>query len=88
MYKEYTDNVVKASHSRLQKEVVETVVPLIAPALTKALQDGNINAVPHALKIVGLDNVDTQSNQAQSLTVVLPGAAAPAERAVNEKTED
>lgn len=81
--KEYTDNVVKAAVSELKREA-SNLVPLVTEALKKALETGNINAVPHTLKILGIDEKDAGDSKSQSLTVVLPGATPPKERIVSE----
>lgn len=70
---EYTKSVVKAAVADLKRDV-SRLVPKIIQALEKALGDGDIKAIPPALKILGIDIQEAVDNkQAQNITVVLPG---------------
>ena len=66
---------------------VSKLVPLIEDTIMSNLEDGNINAVPHALKIIGLGEEEKSSGQ-QSLTVVMPGASVPNEKPALEIEKD
>ena len=71
---EATDTIRKNAVAELVRKTSE-LVPLIDTALRKALEEGNVQAVPHALKILGLDGKqDDKPQQAQQLVVMLPGA--------------
>lgn len=79
---EYTNNIVKNAVSNLKREVSD-LIPLVTSALRKALEDGNINAIPHVLKVIGIDS-EVKEQQAQQLTVVLPGATQAQIRDIDE----
>lgn len=79
--KEYKDNLVKKAVVEL-KAGTSKLVPKIIEAIEKALDNGNINAITHALKILGVETIEPENKQAQSITVVLPGKAK--ERQVGE----
>ena len=77
-----TDKVVKQAITEL-KQAVSGLVPDVIAALKQALKEGDIKAVPHALKILGIDTMEP-TNQTQSITVMLPDMNKPSERDVNE----
>lgn len=67
-----TDQIKRNAVADLVRRTSD-LVPLIDSALRKALEDGQVQAIPHALKILGIDKHDDTPQQAQQLTVVLPG---------------
>lgn len=69
---EYQKRIVKQAVSEL-KFSTSRLVPKVVKALEDALEDGNINAIPSALKILGVESLEPEQKQAQSITVVLPG---------------
>jgi len=75
MIKEHTESLVKEALIELKKNTSK-LVPKIVKAIEKALDKNSMQAVPHALKILGIDS-EEPTRQAQQLTVVLPGATAP-----------
>lgn len=81
---EYKKNVVKRAVSDL-KSGVSGLVPKIIKALEVALDEGNLQAVMPALKVLGIENQEP-TQQAQNLTVVLPGSR-PQEKEVNVKKD-
>lgn len=81
---DYKKNVVKKAVSDL-KGGVSSLVPKIIKALEVALDEGNLQAVMPALKILGVESQEP-TQQAQNLTVVLPGRQQ--ERAVNDKKDE
>ena len=70
---EHRNAVVKAAINELKK-CTSALVPKIVTALEKALDNGNVNAIPHALKILGIEGAEPDQKQQQNITVVLPGA--------------
>ena len=78
--REYTEILVKNSIAELKRET-SRLLPKVIRAIEQALDDGNINAVTHALKIIGIDQVDN-TQQAQTLTVVLPGGMSDEKKAI------
>lgn len=78
--KEYEDSLVKNAVIDLRKGTA-LIVPKILSALTLALEEGNIQAVPHALKILGVGG-EEPVQQAQNIQVILPGSPAATEREV------
>jgi hypothetical protein len=81
---EYQKKVVKKAVSEL-KHSTSRLVPKIVKAIEDALEKGNINAITHALKILGIESVEPEQKQAQSITVVLPGKQQTQEKDVGEK---
>lgn len=78
--KEYEDNLVENAKIDLRKGTA-LIVPKILSALTLALEEGNIQAVPHALKILGVGG-EEPVQQAQNIQVILPGSPTASEREV------
>lgn len=68
--KQIGNDAVKDFKSKLMQEVSK-LVPLMIDTLKVHLEDHNLNAIPHALKIMGFDKEEIE--QAQQITVVLPG---------------
>lgn len=82
--REYTETLVKNSIAELKRET-SRLVPKVVQAIEKALDDGNVTVIPHALKIMGIDNIG-ESQQAQQLTVILPGGTKE-EKVIEIETE-
>lgn len=83
---EYKKNIVKKAVSDL-KEQASRLIPKIVSSIENGLDNNHYQVIPHALKILGVENVEPDNNkQAQVLQVVLPGHR-PQEKVVNE-TED
>lgn len=68
--KQIGNDAVKDFKLQLMKEVSK-LVPLMIDTIKQHLEDKNLNAIPHALKIMGFDKEEVE--QSQSITVVLPG---------------
>ena len=68
---EYTEGLVKNAIAELKRETSQ-LIPLVIGAIKKALEEGNLQAVPHALRILGVGE-ESKEAPSQSLTVVLPG---------------
>lgn len=83
--RDYTETLIKSSVSELRRGM-SNLVPKIIAAIEKALDEGNIQAIPHALKILGVENVEPVQ-QAQSLTVVMPGAKPKEIEVSNDQTD-
>lgn len=81
MYKrvltEYTEGLVKSAIAEL-KLGVSKLIPKVLTAIENALEADNMQAVPHALKILGVTEEEPQK-QAQAIQVIMPGAKAPKE---------
>ncbi len=80
-YKNYMVDAIEQIKKQSISDLVHRVsklVPMIESTIVTNLENGNINAVPHALRILGLGE-ETKSTQQQALTVVMPGAKAPKE---------
>lgn len=80
--KEYKDNIVKSAVAEL-REGVALLIPKVISALTVALEEGNITAVPHVLKVLGVGG-EEPVQQAQNIQVILPGST-PTEREVKNE---
>lgn len=81
--KEYQDNIVKNAKIELQ-HWASSNISLLTSALTTALKEGNITAVPHMLKILGVGG-EEPVQQAQNIQVILPGSTATEREVKNEQ---
>lgn len=88
--KEIYNNVKDEFYKSIQKQAVaklkegtSSLVPKILKALEEAIEKGNIQAIAQGLKILGIENAEPETKQAQQLTVVLPGAVKKDTRDVN-----
>lgn len=71
--KEYYDSIVKKAVMDL-KRGTSNLVPKIISAIEKALDEGNIGAITHALKILGIEQPEAEgAKQAQTIQVIMPG---------------
>jgi hypothetical protein len=68
-----SDGAVKDFKSTLVREVAK-LVPLMVDTLRQHLEEKNLNAIPHALKIMGFDKEEVE--QHSNITVILPGQGA------------
>ncbi len=88
-YKNYMVDAIEQIKKQSISDLVHRVsklVPMIESTIVTNLENGNINAVPHALRILGLGE-ETKGQQAQQLNVIMPGARAPKET-INIEVED
>lgn len=71
---EFKKNVVKKAVSDLHTGVSELIPDVIA-TLKQHLSERNLQAVPMAVKIIGGEaQIEEKQQQAQNITVVLPGS--------------
>lgn len=82
---EHVETLIKGAVMRL-KERTSHLPDLIVETIEKALKDGNINAIPHALKILGIDSAEPAAKQTNQIQVVLAGAR-PKEKLVGGSDE-
>lgn len=73
--KQLSSDLMKNFKTKLINEVTK-LVPLVVNVLNFHLEQKNLNAVPHVLKIMGFDK--EEEAQTQSITVYMPGQSAPA----------
>ena len=70
---EATEKMKKIAISELAR-MGKDLLPLVESTLRTALEDGQLGAVPHVFKMVGLDGkTDDKPVQAQQIVVQLPG---------------
>jgi len=72
--KQISSDTLKDFKNRLVAEVGR-LVPLAVKVLESHLEQNNLNAIPHVLKIIGIDKEDL--DQVQNITVYMPGQNAP-----------
>lgn len=72
--KQIGNAAVKDFRDTLIREV-STLVPLMVETLREHLENKNLQAIPHALKIMGFDKEVTE--QSSQIQVFLPGDAKP-----------
>jgi len=83
---EHVETLIKGAVMRL-KERTSHLPDLIVETIEKALKDGNINAIPHALKILGIDSAEPAAKQTNQIQVVLAGARPNKEKSVGGSDE-
>jgi hypothetical protein len=80
LMQELTDSTMAVAKTQLRSETARMVGKIIR-TIEYHLDEKNLNAVPHALKIIGIEQEEGSKGQ-QNITVVLPGS--PTEKPTEE----
>ncbi len=83
---EATEDIRKTAKAEFIRRA-SNMVELAGDVIMNNLKDNNLNAVTHVMKLVGFGE-EEKATGSQSLTVIMPGAAKPAEKATIEIEED
>lgn len=81
---ELSEHAVSTAKNSIKSEVSKMVKGIVA-TLQHHLDNKNLNAIPHALKILGFSE-EEKTEKSQNLTIIMPSAEAP--KTVNAEYEE